>query len=135
MISVNKINLRTQSMWLVKTQFELHLTAPQGCFKCAQKCTKLILVPNYIRVLPKTRTKFSTSCRKTNYRKQGGPASDSTRRRSNMTWLMHPFLDDYFEGSKFTPELFSQEWQAQSPLSSLQSLQNLENNIRKEILR
>lgn len=52
-----------------------------------------------------------------------------------MTWFMHPFLDDYFEGNKFTPELFSQEWKAQSPLSSLQSLQNLENNIRKEILR
>lgn len=134
-MSVIKINLRTQSVWLVKTQFELHLTAPQGCFKSAQKQTKLILVPNYTTVLPKTRTKFSTSCRKTNYRKQGGPAADSTQRRSNMTWLMHPFLDDYFEGNKFTPELFSLEWQAQSPISSLQSLQNLEDNVKKEILR
>lgn len=32
-----------------------------------------------------------------------------------MTWLMHPFLDAYFEGNKFTPELFSQEWPSTEP--------------------
>lgn len=52
-----------------------------------------------------------------------------------MTWLMHPFLDAYFEGNKFTPELFSQEWPAQSPISPLQSLQNLEYNLKKETWR
>lgn len=131
---VNKLNFRTRSVWLVKT---VRIASPStiGLFQMCPETHKINFSSNYTRVLPKTRTKFSTSCRKTNYRKQGGPAADSTQRRSNMTWLMHPFLDTYFEGNKFTPELFSQEWQAQSPISSLQSLQNLEYNVKKEILR
>ena len=85
-----------------KTQLESCLTTLQACFKPEQQYRKLILVPNYTTVLPKTRAKFSTSSRKTNCRKQGGSAADSTRRRSNVTQLSHSFLDEYFEGNNFT---------------------------------
>lgn len=106
-----------------KTRLESHLTTLQAPFKCVQKYIKLILVPNDTTVLPKPGTKFSTSSRKTNYRKQGGTAADSTHRRSDVTRLTHSFLDEYFWGNNFTPQFFFQKGQTQSPLSSFQLLQ------------
>lgn len=46
-------------MWLVKTEFELNLPAPQGCFQCAQKRKKkLILVPTTPGYFPKQGQSF-----------------------------------------------------------------------------
>lgn len=116
-----------------KTQLGLHLRTPQTLFKWVQEYRKLILVPNYSMVLPKTRTKFSTSSRKTNYRKQGGPAADSTHRRSNTTQLTHSFSDEYFGGGIILHQNFFHEQQTQSPLSPFQRTKIWKTTARRKL--